>query len=262
MDINGLRITDQFNLTNTNTDIQKGYFFRPSIDVSKQLRQFKNLEIGGGFASESNKLTNKQYDTLTPLSFAFNTWQAYIKSPAAKVNKWAFTYTSRINKFPVSKELLVSDKSQNYNFTTEILSNEHHQLKLNLTYRKLQIINKVITKQKADESFLARAEYAINKWHGFVVGTMLYEIGAGQEQKLQYSFVEVPAGQGEYTWIDYNNNGIPELNEFEVAVFQDQKKYIKVFTPTNEYVKANYIQLNYSVDISPKAVIGTSSSKL
>lgn len=262
MDINGLKITDQFNLTNTNNDIQKGYFFRPSIDISKQLRQFKNLEIGGGFASESNKLSNKQYDTLMPLSFAFNTWQTYIKSPTTKVNKWAFTYTSRVNKFPINKELLVSDKSQNYNFTTEILSNDHHQLKLNLTYRKLQIINKVITKQKADESFLARGEYAITKWHGFVVGTMLYEIGAGQEQKLQYSFIEVPAGQGEYTWIDYNNNGIPELNEFEVAVFQDQKKYIKIFTPTNEYVKANYIQLNYSVDVSPKAVMGASSSKL
>ncbi|MDE3183676.1 MAG: hypothetical protein KGM16_09685 [Bacteroidota bacterium] len=260
MNIKGWHFNNKFYITNINSTTQTGSYLRPTIDVYRSFADLKDIKIGANYSSENNQQIAKISDTLLPISFAFNTWQVYIKSSEKKMNKWGISYSTRENKIPFQKGLLSQDKSQNINLMTELMNNEHQQFRLNVTYRKLNVINKNFSNEKSDESLLGRAEYAINEWKGFVTGNVLYELGSGQEQKLEYTYIEVPAGQGYYTWIDYNKDGIPQLNEFEVAIYQDQKKWIRVFTPTNDYVKANYIQFNYNFSINPDMIIARNTS--
>ncbi len=252
--VDGWKVADKFYITTMNSSIQQGAYLRPAVDISKKFPSLKDITIGGSYSSENDQQLSKQYDTLLAESFGFHLWQFYIKSNEKKLNRWGITYFTRTNRIPFQKDLITQDRSRNISVITELLKNENEQFKLNLTYRKLDVANPGTTDEKSDRSLLGRVEYSVHEWRGLLTGNVLYELGTGQEQKTQYTYLQVPAPEGYYTWIDYNHDGIPQLNEFEVAVYDDQKTWIRVLTPTNEYVKANYLTFNYNVSLNPSAL--------
>jgi len=256
----GWNFNGQLSYTISDSAHFKGYYFRPSIDISRRLLHLKGYLIGATYSVDHNEGRDKMADTVTASSFAYQTIQAYFKSPERDRNRWGVTYSTRINSYPYGKELALGDRSRNVNLFVDLTRNPHHQLHFNATYRNLEIINTKITNQTADNSLLGRTEYMVNEWKGLLKGAVLYEVGSGQEQKKNYTYLKVPAGTGQYAWIDYNKDGIQQLNEFVLAQFPDQAQYIKVFMPTNEYVKANYSTLNYSLTISPRMVINPAKS--
>lgn len=260
-DWKGWRINNQFFITNFSTTADKGLFLRPTIDISKELKQFKSWRLGLKYALEQNNARNKASDTLTPVAFSFDTYTVYLKSDENKKNKYGITFFTRSDKYPVYKELIRGDRSLNLNLQTELLANPKRQFYLNTTFRKLKVYNTLVSKQQEDETILGRAEYVMNEWKGLLNGNVLYEVGTGQEQRRDFAYLEVPAGTGQYAWIDYNSDGVQQLNEFELAAFPDQAKFIRIFTPTNEFLKANFITLNYSLTINPRSLLNAPDLK-
>ena len=252
--IKGFEVSTASSFTQFNTSSFKGQFIRPNLTLKKTLSRLKNLEFALNYSSEENTTRFNANDSLSPFSFGFVTYQASLKTDAKKSNKYGVNFFQRKNSFPFLNKLTASDVGNNYNIFTDLLKNEKHQLKFNATYRTLELLNDLNRNIKSDQSLIGRAEYNVTELKGFITGNALYEIGSGQEQRREFSYVQVPAGQGQYTWIDYNGNGVPELNEFEEAVFQDQKRYLRVYTPSQQFVKANYLQFNYSVTLDPRSL--------
>ena len=232
----------------------KGYFFRPNVQVQKLMKNWANHTIDFQYQLERNAIQHILSDSMAQQSFSFQTMRAGLKSDLQKPNKWALDFINRKNSYPVGKQLIPVDQSNSIQLTTDLMRSEKHQFHASAIYRNLTVTGTTIPSLKSDESLLSRFEYKVNEWQGLLTGDLLYETGAGQEQKRDLAYIEVPAGQGEYTWNDYNGDGVQQLNEFEAAVFRDQAKYIRIFTPTNEFVKANYNSFNYSVQVVPRAI--------
>jgi hypothetical protein len=251
---NGWRLNNVFTITQFKDLVKSGYFFRPTIDMAKQIKQLSNREFSLKYTVERNFSQFSQTGIIGNNSFSFSTFQLATQSDPSRMNKWGLKYFTRADALPVDNKLNRTDRSHNYNFNGEWMSNEHHQIRLNATYRKLNVADTRFN-IKADERVLGRIEYFTDVWRNAITGNFLYEIGSGQEPRRDFTYFEVPAGQGEYTWIDYNNDGVQQLNEFEIAKFRDQAKYLRIYTPTNDFVKTDFLQFNYNLVFNPSIAI-------
>ncbi|MCU0334644.1 MAG: hypothetical protein MUF62_06290 [Chitinophagaceae bacterium] len=251
-----------FQRTGFSGSMFNGFFLRPSISLSKVLPKWKNYELGAAYSLEHNEVKSGVADTLLGSAFSFRDWRAHIKSDASKLNRWSLQWFQRANQFALPGGFVPLDVNDNWTLQTELYKNPRHQVRLNAGYRRLRVKNTGLTNLRSDQTFLGRAEYLVNMGRGALNGQVLYELGAGQEQQRDFSFVEVPAGRGEFAWNDYNSDGVAQLNEFEVAQFPDQARYVRIFTPTNRFVKAVYNSFNYSLQLNPSALWRRDSSKV
>ncbi|MDX2062155.1 MAG: hypothetical protein SFY70_03770 [Bacteroidia bacterium] len=71
-----------------------------------------------------------------------------------------------------------------------------------------------------------------------VVASAFYRAASEQVARRERVYLEVPAGQGQYEWFDYNEDGVEDLNEFERSNNPLLANYVQLFTPTQALVPA------------------------
>jgi hypothetical protein len=144
--------------------------------------------------------------------------------------------------------------AEEFNFRLSLQKNRNNRFNLTANYRNLIIKDTVLSNNDPDRTVVGRLEHFLKVRKGLLNSSIFYEIGTGQEEKLEASYLRVADGEGYFTWIDYNNDGVQQLNEFEVAPFKDQANYIRLFTSTNEFIRSYFNQFSTSVFINPAAI--------
>ena len=245
---NSIKATANGSLLNSTGKDYNSQFLRHRAMLSKTIK--KAITIGVKEEQEQSRFIDNIADTLNSNSFDYWEWQGFVSNADTTANKYTLKYVNRTDWNASKNRFKKSTLGENFVFETELNKNSNSQFKTSVTYRKLAIIDTLITAQKADNSLIGRVEYDFKLWKNTIISNTYYEVGSGLEVKKEYSFLEVAAGQGFYTWKDYNENNVKELNEFEIAVFKDQANYIKIYTPTNEFVKTYNNQFNQLINIS------------
>ncbi|MBK9175166.1 MAG: hypothetical protein IPM46_02280 [Flavobacteriales bacterium] len=213
--------------------------------------RLKPFTIGLNDEQERN---NFRVDTLVGLragSYAFHEWEAFVQSPDTFRNKWRIAAGQRSDEALRDGALARSTLATSYSFGLDLARNPRNRLATTLTYRRLEVLDTVLTQQQPQDTYLARVDYDVSLWKGVAVIDLFNEFGSGLEQQREYIYVQVPAGQGLFIWNDYNGNGIKELNEFEVANFGYEADYLRVFVPSNSYVRTYSNQTSLALDLKP-----------
>ena len=242
--------------------IQKTNFIRHKTDLFIPI---KKIGIGFKDINENNKFYT--FDTLNNNSYRFYDWKVYLANTDSVKNNIQFYYQERYDWFKNQLELQKATKAISPGFNVSLIENKDFKINYNLAYRSLQIIDTTLTNINAENSLTSRLNYQLKLLKGGIYTNSFIELGSGLELQKEFIFLEVTSGQGIYTWNDYNEDGIKDLNEFEIAVYSDQANYIKVFTPNNNYQKIYNFQFNQNLNIDPrkifdsKKIIGKATKK-
>lgn len=214
------------------------------------LKKFKGFKIGLNDILERNEIT--QQSGLLNSSFQFYDIKSFISIGDSTKNYHEVYYQQRHDWLSDSTDLKHIAKANIYGLSSQFNKNKAHKLKLNLNYRQLDIIDSTLIKQNPEQSILGRIEQNLFIWKGALTSRIFYELNSGLELKKDFVYIQVNNGQGIYTWIDYNNDNIKDIGEFEIAQFTDQGEYIRVNIATTEYIRTFGNQFSQTLFIKPE----------
>ena len=225
-----------------NSEIQDNTFLRVKAGIEQRLLKswfggFLNIESNNGIIKQTQEaiLTNHQ----------FKEYEGYIGlGDSTKVfAKIGFNY--RDNDSIRSNTFTEINNRKTYYLDAKIIQTERTNLSLFANYRETE--NAFSENEKALNSKIIYTQRFFKNF--FTLGTS-YETSSGNVAQQDFVYVEVEAGQGFYTWIDYNDNGIQEFDEFEIAEFQDQANFLRVPLPNLKFIATQSAKINQSITLN------------
>jgi len=205
--------------------------------------------VGGKIALENNRVNRIRTDSLTFTSQKFNSYEAFAGVGDSTKIYVEGGYQYRVNDSLRDNTLEKVNTSNTYYLKSRLINNSSSQLSVFANYRLLKPEDDSLETEK---SFNARILYNQTLFDGGVRLNTAIASNNGVLPQQEFTFVEVEPGQGVFTWNDYNNNSIQEIEEFEVAQFQDQAEYVRVLLPNQIFLRIRENMFSQIVTLNPQ----------
>ena len=231
-------------LLNNKTTVDEATFLRYNTSLKYHLKKsWFGLNLNAEKNERSNHLTNIKLD----LSHKFNEFETFIGTgDSTKVFTQigaSFRTTDSIQN-NIFKQV---NKAKTFYINSNLIHSKTANLSAYINYRTVQNLN-----FKDEESLNSKLIYKQQLFNRFLTFNTVYQTLSGTLPQQDYTYLKTEPGQGFYTWIDYNENGIKELNEFEIAQFPDQAEYLRIILPTVNYIAIHQNKLTQTVVINPQ----------
>ena len=212
--------------------------------------------LGTRLAIEDNEQKDKTTETFTPLSQKFKSYEVFTGVGDSTKIFTEIGYKHRVNDSLRGENIQKVNSSNTYYLDSRFIKNDRTNLSLYVNYRTLKNEDEALDNE---QSLNSRLIYNQQFFKNFIQWNTVYETNSGTLPQQAFTYVEVESGQGAYTWIDYNNNGIQELEEFEIAQFQDQGSYVRVLLPNQIFIKTHQNRLSQTLTLNPTNWINSES---
>jgi len=266
----GMNKTGNLDARNFKTGIyfrQKSFYIQPSVQISEAEvsgihNHFEKIYSDLGWKLKKSNLVFSVQDEKSKFTNTLGQelQQNYaFQSAGMQLNKswkkWNLNIQAQERKNKNIRNFQLEDASVARNGSIEFYgkSGKSTNFKVSGNFRQMVLLDTFFKNLYSTENHIAgRLEYGFAKVLNAMHGNFYYQTISGREQQRQFTYFEVPAGQGFYTWVDFNGNGQKEVNEFQETPFKDQAKYIRLLVPTGTYIKSQGTEFNGNILIQPE----------
>lgn len=249
--LNKFRLRTNGSLLNSKADSISSNFLRFNNTTTYS---FEKAWVGGKVALEDNQIKDVLRDSISPISQKFGAYEVFTGIGDSTNVFVEVGYQHRVNDSVRNNMLQKVNSSNTYYLKSKLINTENTQLSAFANYRTLKYEPKpeTIDTRETERSLNSRILYNQSLFDGGIRLNTALESNNGVIPQQEFTYVKTEPGQGVYTWIDYNNNGIQELEEFEVAQFQDQAEYIRILLPNQVFIKIRQNKFSQILTLNPQ----------
>ncbi|WP_088324064.1 hypothetical protein [Polaribacter tangerinus] len=238
MEFSKTLLTADVSYLNNNSSTEKNSFLVAKTNIEQQFD-------GGWFGAFTNIERNSRVDNLTKkfvnTSHQFQEYEGYfgVGNTAGVFAKLGYNY--RDNDSIKQESFTKINTRKTVYLTSKIVQNKNSNLSIFANYRTTEN-----SFSEDEKSLNSKITFNQKLFNNLVNSSTVYETSSGNVARQEYIYIKTAPGLGFYTWLDYNNDGVQDFDEFEVAEFQDQANYLRVPKPNIRFIatqKATYKQI-------------------
>ena len=230
-------------LTNTST-LEDNSFYVAKAQLE---HRFQKSWIGSFVNFENNSRKDINSNEFVNTSHRFKEYEGYlgVGDTTGIFTKFGVNY--RTNDSIKSNQFAEINNRKTFYIDSKLIKSKQTNLSIFANYR---ITENSFTED--EKTLNSRIVFSQNLFDSSINLSMIYETSSGNVARQDFIYVKTEPGLGFYTWIDYNNDGIQDFNEFEIAQFQDQAEYLRLPKPNLRFLATQRASFKQTIAINPK----------
>ena len=205
--------------------------------------------VGAKFNYEDNEELNLAENQLTINTQRFKSYEVFTGVGDSTDVYVEVGYRFRENDSLRGNQLERVNRSNNIYLKSTAINKQNTRLDVFANYRNLQNTDPNLEDENVINS---RITFNQTLFDRILTLNTAYETNSGSIAQQEFTYVEVNPGEGQYVWIDYNGDGIQQLDEFELAQFPEEANFLRILLPNQIFIRTNQTRFSQQMNLNFK----------